>query len=71
MGKSKETEARSAFTSFKEEIGEGCFEQNFTGEEQEFEVVVSSLAAGGDWYFVAGEGRERPLLFLKARNKIM
>lgn len=49
MGKSKETEAGSAFTSFKEEIGEPCFEQNFTGEEQEFEiVVVSSLAAGGD-----------------------
>ena len=50
---------RSAFTEFEEEIGEGCFEKESIGREQEFEVLALSY-----W-----QGAERGQLLLRQEGK--
>lgn len=42
QGSSKRQKGKTAFISFQEETGEGCFELKFIVGEQKFEVVAVS-----------------------------
>lgn len=59
---STENKGGLAFIRFWEDIGEGCFEQKFIGEEQEFKVVV---AASGQQVFLEKGGFFLPFLLFK------
>ena len=50
---------------------QGCSEQKFTGEGQEFEVVAVSVATGGDSCVLTGGRVGSSFLYLNARDKFL